>query len=529
MFNHFIKRSIFVILTSALLASCLCACSSKKVDSASSSDKEDDDDKEDRSSKKDRKKKKNSKDKTKDKDKDKEKDTKTGPALRPEHDADLEEYEKYLLDIGFYHSKEEAESVDVISTVSIEQPENTQPEMWYWSVLTSLADNTSVRIEQGWGSDELDSEYSSADTFVATETLYTGILNEGESIAANLYLGWYGTIRVTVINDSYFGSMLMGEDNWEYKVDEDNFPLPKYIIGKDYDLAGLGTDYKDEETFRKFIDGKWLCIDPETDVYVGTVSFEDDRLRIEELGEGYEYTIRGVYDIDNTAGIPDVISLEIDDDNTANATSRYDDWYGVAYRPGGVYHVETYQLYGTQIMVLSHSDPPDTLSYLIKKMENGGYEPDDLPDIDKEVSGRIKLVRFRGVGDDSYFEPEPFNVDAYMALMGKEPGTWELKAVIDEDGNESEPDKPNYAYFSQCATMAIDGYSRFFLESNMTSNGVMFTGIDGSGSYGTEIRLEGNELYVTIGKRSNDNVQEEPEIWSGRFEYRKETDYDPDW
>ena len=526
--NHLIKRLIILLVASALLASSLCACSSaKKADKESSSDEEDE---EDTVKKKDKKKKKDKdKDKNKESKKDKSKDNKSGPSLRPEHDADLAEYEKYLLDIGFYHSKEEAESENVIKTVNITQSEYTQPEMWYWSVLTALEDNTSVRIEQGWGSDELDSESSSADTFVATETLYTGVLNEGESIAANLYLGWYGTIRVTVINDSYFGSMLMGEDNWEYKVDEDDFPLPKYIIGKDYDMAGLGTGYTDEESFRSFIDGKWLCIDPETNNYVGTVTFEDDTLRIAQLGESYDYAIRGVYDIDNSMGIPDILSLEINDDHTGDEVSRYDFWFGPGYKPGGAYYVEAYQLYGSQILILSHSDAPDTLSYLIKKMENDGEEPDDLPDIEKEVSGRIKLVRYRGVGEDSYIEPETFNTDAYMPLMGKEPGTWELKAVIDEDGNESKPDKSNYAYFSQCATMAIDGYSRFFLESSYTSNGVVFTGVTGDGSYGAEIRLEGNDLYVTIGRRSSGSGNGEPEIWSGRFEFLKEADYNPEW
>ena len=517
------------MMAGALLSASLCACSSsKKSDKAESSDEDDEDEDEAETKKKDKKKKNKDKDKdkekTKDKDKEKDKDKKkkNGPALRPEHDAVLEEYEKYLLDIGFYHSQEEAEAEDITDTVYIKQSDSEEPEMWYWAVLTALEDDTSVRIERGYGSEEFDSEFSSADTFVSTETLYSGILNEGESIAANLYLGWYGTIRVTVINGEHFGSMLMGEDNWEYKVDEDNFPLPKSIIGKDYDRAGLGAHFTSEDELSSFLAGKWLVVRPDGNGYMATLQFDDDKVRLMTLGRGYEYSIRGLYTIDNQ-NVPDTISLETEDEATLDELSRYDMWMGKGYCPGGVYHIDAYQLYGAQILTLSHSDPPDTLSYLVSVLDNDGKEPDDMEDPEKEISGRIKLVRFRGVGEDPYVEPAAFNKKAYSKLMGKEPGTWELKAMVNEDGTESAPDKPVYVYFSQCATAAVDGYGRFFIQTEATSNDIIYTGINGDGSYGMEARFDGADLLITIGSRT------QVDHWTGRFSFLKETDYNPEW
>ncbi len=279
---------------------------------------------------------------------------------------------KNLVDIVYYRTKAEAEKAGADEVVDTTETPSDDPMAWIWAVMEAGED---VRIIVDRQTDEGMGDYMRMESvFMPGENICNLELKKGEKAAVKVNNSWspYMRAAVTHIDDEgvFYGDFLFGSELGLHR-DDDNGPLPTYIMGYNCEDEGRNPDFKTEKGLYDYLQGDWIWLNPDTgkpEAYITIGEGLTAMLTNEE--NSYELRLEPDRREAKENELPDIISFYTSEEGFSDITGfQTSGGYSL-----GDYSMDGIQMDGEQQLTLFQENNGDgILNYILPGTDNYTY------------------------------------------------------------------------------------------------------------------------------------------------------------
>lgn len=213
-----------------------------------------------------------------------------------------------LLSIQFLPSREELSAATGGQILEIENDDGLhEVTERKWVLVTALADNIQVRVEEADMRNSLAARLGWQGEFLTGEVPWNRIMSTGDTVGLHVSAPWNYEARVTARKENSFGDYVFGSDNWLYSFYTEQ--PTRYVTGVEQPTP----QYADEEELWDLLDGAWSYLDPYALETTGILTFDSEKkaLRVMDREDDILLTTGHLYTTDQER--PDLLCFRSPD------------------------------------------------------------------------------------------------------------------------------------------------------------------------------------------------------------------------